>query len=267
MKILIKGAGDLATGTACRLHKCGMQIIMTDLPIPTAVRRTVSFSRAVYEGTALVEGSTAVCCASLSDAEAVLDRGDIAVIPDPEASFLASWKPDAVVDAILAKHNTGTRIADAPIVIALGPGFCAGVDCHAVIETKRGHDLGRCIYEGTAIPNTGIPGDIGGYTVERLLRAPCAGVFSPVVSIGTIVKKDDICAYVDGVPMVSRIDGVVRGLLQPGVTVFEGMKAGDVDPRCEVRHCYTVSDKARSIGGGVLEALLTLQRQKGISAL
>lgn len=264
MKILIKGAGDLATGVACRLHNCGMQIIMTDLPVPTAVRRTVAFSRAVYEDTAEVEGITARRCDDLASALAALDRGEIAVIADAAASFRAQWQPDAVVDAILAKKNLGTTLTDAPIVIALGPGFTAGVDCHCVIETKRGHYLGRCIYEGSAIPNTGVPGDIGGYTVERLLRAPCGGTFEPVVSIGDLVEKDAVCALVDGVPMKSAIAGVVRGLLQRGVTVTAGMKAGDVDPRCEQAHCFTVSDKARSIGGGVLEALLTLSKGRSI---
>ena len=261
MNVLIKGAGDLATGVACRLHHCGMQIIMTDLPIPTAVRRTVAFSRAVYEGTAEVEGITARLCNTLEQAQEALTRGEIAVIPDKTAAFREEWKPDAVVDAILAKENLGTAITDAPIVVALGPGFTAGQDCHCVVETKRGHYLGRCIYQGTAIKNTGIPGDIGGYTVERILRAPCDGVFTPVVQIGDVVEPGSVCATVNGVPMLSQIPGVVRGLLQEGVTVTEGLKAGDVDPRCEQSHCFSVSDKARSVGGGVLEALLTLDRK------
>lgn len=258
MKILIRGAGDLASGIACRLHQCGFSIVMTDLPVPTAVRRTVAFSRAIYEQTAEIEGSTAVLCSGMDDAETVLRRGDIAVLVDPDAKIRETWQPDVVVDAILAKRNLGTSLQDAPIVIAVGPGFTAGEDCHCVIETKRGHYLGRCIYQGSAIPNSGIPGNIGGYTTERILRAPCGGVFEPVVSIGTMVKAGDICGLVDGIPMRSQISGVVRGLLQRGVIVTEGMKSGDVDPRCEPEHCHTVSDKARAIGGGVLEAILHL---------
>lgn len=259
MNILVKGAGDLASGIAYRLHQCGFSIVMTDLPVPTAVRRTVAFSRAIYEGSASVEGSTARRCTTLGEAQAVLNAGDIAVLPDPEASILQQWKPDAVVDAILAKRNLGTAIEDAPIVVAVGPGFTAGVDCHCVVETKRGHYLGRCIYAGSAIPNTGVPGDIGGYTTERILRAPCAGIFEPVVQIGDTVEKGTVCGTVNGEPMRSQIPGVVRGLLQSGVAVTQGMKSGDVDPRCAPEHCYSVSDKARAVGGGVLEAVLHLQ--------
>ncbi len=265
MKILIKGAGDLASGIACRLHQCGFQLVMTDLEIPTAVRRTVSFSRCIYEGTATVEGSTARRCETLEEVEKALQQGNIPVLADPQANIRRLWHPDAVVDAILAKRNLGTRMTDASIVIGVGPGFTAGEDCHCVVETKRGHDLGRCIYEGSAIPNTGVPGNIGGYTVERVLRAPCAGCFEPVVSIGDRVKPGQICAMVRGIPMRSQIPGVVRGLLQEGVAVTEGMKAGDVDPRCERSNCFTVSDKARAIGGGVLEAVLHLSQENAAS--
>ncbi|MGN1031710.1 MAG: selenium-dependent molybdenum cofactor biosynthesis protein YqeB [Butyricicoccaceae bacterium] len=264
MKVLIKGAGDLASGIACRLHQCGFTIVMTDLAVPTAVRRTVAFSRAVYEQTAEIEGSTAELCHGMEEVEAALQRGRIAVVVDPEAEIRAEWKPDAVVDAILAKRNLGTSIHDAPIVVAVGPGFTAGEDCSCVVETKRGHDLGRCIYRGSAIPNSGVPGNIGGYTKERILRAPCDGVFEPAVRIGAIVEAGDICGTVDGVPMRSQIPGVVRGLLQSGVVVTEGMKSGDVDPRCEPAHCNTVSDKARAVGGGVLEAILHLENQRKI---
>lgn len=264
MKILIRGAGDLASGIACRLHQCGFRLFMTDLPVPTAVRRTVAFSRAIYEGSAAVEGSTARLCRTLEEGETALSRGEIAVFADPEANILRAWQPDAVVDAILAKRNLGTRITDAPIVIGVGPGFTAGVDCHAVVETKRGHYLGRCLYEGSAIPNTGVPGDIGGYTTERILRAPCDGVFSPAVEIGAVVEAGAVCGMVDGVPMRSAIPGVVRGLLQEGVSVTRGMKSGDVDPRCRPEHCLTVSDKARAVGGGVLEALLHLSRARSL---
>lgn len=260
MKVLIKGAGDLASGIACRLHQCGFTIVMTDLAVPTAVRRTVAFSRAIYEQTAEIEGTTAELCRDMAKVEAALHRGNIAVVVDPEAEIRREWKPDVVVDAIIAKQNLGTSIYDAPIVIAVGPGFTAGEDCHCVIETKRGHYLGRCIYQGSAIPNSGIPGNIGGYTKERILRAPCTGRFEPVVHIGAMVEPGDICGTVDGIPMRSQIPGVVRGLLQSGVPVTEDMKSGDVDPRCAPEHCHTVSDKARAIGGGVLEAILHLDK-------
>ena len=261
MKVLIRGAGDLASGIACRLHPCGFSIVMTDLAVPTAVRRTVAFSRAIYEQTAEIEGSTAVRCRDINEVESALRQDRIAVVVDPEAEIQKIWKPDVVVDAILAKRNLGTSMQDAPVVIGVGPGFTAGEDCHCVIETKRGHYLGRCIYRGSAIPNSGVPGNIGGYTTERLLRAPCAGVFEPAVSIGDLVQTGDVCGTVNGVPMRSQIPGVVRGLLQRGVMVTEGMKSGDVDPRCEPKHCHTVSDKARAIGGGVLEAILHLTRE------
>lgn len=262
MKILIKGAGDLASGIACRLHECGFNIVMTDIAVPTTVRRTVAFSRAIYEGKAQVENSTGILCHDIDEIDEVIAQRDIAVVVDPEAGIIKQYRPDVVVDAIIAKRNLGTTINDASVVIGVGPGFRAGVDCHCVVETKRGHYLGKCIYEGSAIPNTGVPGDIGGYTVERILRAPAAGIFRPAVEIGTVVEKGDICGYVEDTAMCSLIPGVVRGLLQDGVEVTEGMKAGDVDPRCAPQHCMTVSDKARAIGGGVLEAIMHLANRE-----
>ena len=168
------------------------------------------------------------------------------------------------MDAILAKKNLGTAITDAPIVLALGPGFTAGVDCHGVVETKRGHDLGRLILEGSAIPNTGVPGDIGGYTEERIIRAPADGMFEPLAAIGDRVEEGAPVARVAGSVVCARLTGVVRGMLPAGLAVKQGMKAGDIDPRCEARHCFTVSDKARAIGGGVLEGLLYFGKEKGL---
>ena len=170
----------------------------------------------------------------------------------------------AVVDAILAKRNLGTSLTDAPIVLALGPGFTAGVDCHGVVETMRGHDLGRLILEGSAIPNTGVPGDVGGYTKERIIRAPADGPFEPVARIGQKVELGDVVAKVNGVPVAAQLTGIVRGMLPAEIPVTKGMKSGDIDPRCEVRHCFTVSDKARAIGGGVLEGLLYFGRRTGL---
>jgi len=259
--IVIKGAGDLASGVAVRLARCGFPIVMTDLPHPTSIRRTVCFSEAILKGTFTVEDVTAECAKTTHDIEAIHARGHIAVLADPEAACIQTLKPVVVVDAILAKRNLGTKITDAPTVIALGPGFTAGVDCHAVIETMRGHDLGRVITEGSAEPNTGIPGNISGFTTERVLRAPINGIFHEVRQIGDLVEKGDLIASVEGEPIAAAISGVIRGLLPTGTPVHTGMKSGDIDPRPIRSHCYTVSDKARAIGGGVLEAILMLQRR------
>ena len=256
MIIWVRGAGDIATGIAFRLHKSGFPVVMTDLEQPTSIRRTICFSEAIIKGETKVEDITARLAKSTAEVLETIQRGDIAVIADPTGQTAKQLSPVAVVDAILAKKNLGTQISDAPIVIAAGPGFTAGVDCHAVVETMRGHTLGRVYYSGSALPDTGVPGNIGGFTLERLLRAPRAGVFRGVKQIGDVVEAGEICAYVDGEPMVSRIKGVLRGLLPDGIIVYEGMKSGDVDPRCEISHCFTVSDKALAIGGGVLEALL-----------
>ena len=253
---LIKGSGDLASGIALRLHRAGFRILMTDIAVPTTVRRTVAFSPAVYQGHMQVEDVTGVLCDSVKVAEQEIQNGNIAIMVDETARCIHEFHPDVVVDAILAKRNLGTKITDAPFVVGVGPGFTAGEDCHCVVETKRGHYLGRCIWKGSAIPNTGIPGMIGGYGLERLIKAQAAGVFKGAVEIGAVVKKNDVVGYVDQTPVLAQIDGVVRGLLQDGVEVTTGMKSGDVDPRCDVAHCFTVSDKASSIGGGVLEAVL-----------
>ena len=265
MMIWIRGAGDIATGIAFRLHKSGFPVVMTDLPQPTAIRRTICFSEAIVRGETHVEDVTARSAANAKQAREILAHGEIAVIADPTGEIAKQLEPVAVVDAILAKRNLGTKISDADIVIAVGPGFTAGEDCHAVVETMRGHTLGRVYYSGAALPDTGVPGNIGGFTLERLLRAPRAGVFRGVKQIGDVVEAGEICAYVDDEPMTTRIKGVLRGLLPDGITVYEGMKSGDVDPRCERSHCFTVSDKALSIGGGVLEALLHLLSQKGFA--
>jgi xanthine dehydrogenase accessory factor len=257
MLVVIKGAGDLASGIALRLHRSRFDIIMTDLPVPTAVRRTVAFSEAIRLGSACVEDVKAERAESAAEAYDCLSRGVIPVIPDPEAEIIQSVKPDVVVDAIIAKRNTGTRIDDAPLVIGVGPGFTAGADCDVVIETMRGHTLGRVIWEGSAIPNTGVPGNVGGETIRRLIKAPRAGIFHPEKNIGDIVKEGDRVGNVDGEPVYAQTDGKIRGLLQDGVPVTKGMKSGDVDPRGRSADHLTVSDKALAIGGGVLEAILS----------
>lgn len=260
MIILIKGAGDLATGVAYRLKKCGFDIVMTDISKPTTVRRTVAFSQAVYDNNVEVEDIKATLVSGREEACNVIKQGNIAIVVDEKAEIIKELKPDVIVDAIIAKKNLGTKINDAPIVIALGPGFTAGIDCHCVVETKRGHYLGKVIYDGSAIPNTGVPGDIGGYTNERIIRATSDGKILPISKIGDYVEKSDIVAYVNDTPIFAEISGIVRGMLQKDVNVFKGMKSGDIDPRCEKDHCFTISDKARSIGGGVLEAILYLNQ-------
>ena len=258
MLILIRGAGDIATGIALRLKRAGLDVVMTDLPQPTAIRRTVCFSQAVVYGETTVEDITARRAERPEQVPALLAEGVIPVLADPEGKCLTVLRPDAMVDAILVKRNLGTRITDAPVVVGVGPGFTAGEDCHAVVETMRGHYLGRVIYHGSAIPNTGIPGLIGGFAGERVLRAPADGVFHQLLDIGAQVKQGDVAATVEGQPMVCTLDGVLRGILPEGTPVFQGMKAGDIDPRCTVDHCYCASDKALAVGGGVLEAVLGL---------
>ena len=256
MRVLIRGAGDLASGIALRLHRAGLDVVMTDLEKPTAIRRTVCFSQALVLGAATVEDVTARAAASAAQAEEILAAGEIPVLADPACTCREALRPDALVDAILAKRNLGMRIGDAPVVIGVGPGFCAGKDCHAVIETMRGHTLGRVIRSGEPIPNTNIPGLIGGFTGERVLRAPDDGIFHQLADIGARVQAGDVVGEVNGKPMACTISGVIRGMLADGTPVFKGMKSGDVDPRGEISYCQTASDKAIAIGGGVLQAIL-----------
>lgn len=255
LNILIRGAGDLATGVAAELKERGHQIVMTEIAVPLTVRRQVAFSRAVYEKSAVVEGHTAVLVQDETEAKAALEKGLIAVLVDPAGKIREKMQFDVVVDAIMAKENLGTTMEDARCVIALGPGFTAGVDCHAVVETKRGDTLGRPIYQGSAIPNTGVPGMIGGYAIERLIKASADGVMKPIAQIGDIVKKGDLLAMTGEKPVYALIDGIIRGMLQSGVTVKKGMKIGDVDPRTDASLVNLISDKARKIGCGVAEAI------------
>ena len=261
MLVLIKGAGDLASGVAVRLHRAGMKIIMTDIPEPTVIRRTVSFAQAVYDGETTVEDTQGKKVENAQEALAVIETGKIPVIIDPACNILRELKFDAVVDAILAKKNINTKITDGPIVVALGPGFEAGVDCHAVIETQRGHNLARVLLSGKPAPDTGIPGMIGGYAKERVIKSPADGIFVTTAKIGDIVAVDDSIGYIETaekahVPVKTVIPGVLRGILYDRLPVFAGMKIADVDPRPVYDHCFSCSDKARAIGGGVLEAIL-----------
>ena len=261
MIVLIKGAGDLATGIAHRLKKSGFHIVMTEIDKPTTVRRTVAFSQAIFNNEIEIEGIKGIKVNNINEIYKEISKGNIPILIDAKANIIKKLRPKVVVDAIIAKKNLGTSINDAPIVIGVGPGFEAKKDCHLVVETKRGHYLGKVIEEGSAIPNTGIPGNIGGYTKERIIRASSDGKIKPVATIGDYVKKGDVVAYIDGVEVLAEIDGIVRGMLQEGIEVFKGMKSGDIDPRCEKNHCFTISDKARSIGGGVLEAIMYMNNK------
>ncbi|MDO4493492.1 MAG: selenium-dependent molybdenum cofactor biosynthesis protein YqeB [Clostridia bacterium] len=262
MLIVVKGAGDIASGIALRLHHAGFPVLMTDIERPLCVRRTVSFCEAVRLGCCTVEDTEAVRISVPEEASAVIAVGKIPVLVDEQAECIGILKPDAVIDAILAKRNLGTKITDAPVVIGVGPGFCAGKDCHAVIETKRGHTLGRVIRSGEPIPNTGVPGNIGGFTTERVLRAPANGVFRGVCKISDVVRKGETVAYVNDIPVPATIDGVLRGLLADGIEVTEGLKIGDIDPRAAVENCFTCSDKALSVAGGALEAVCGLLKER-----
>lgn len=257
--VVIKSGGDIATGVASRLLKSGFPIVIIELNNPTAVRRTVAFAQAVFDNEVTVENITAKRV-ELSSAIQTIKTGCIPVVLEPAGEVIQKLSPQVVVDAIIAKHNTGTALNDASIVIGLGPGFTAGSDVHAVVETMRGHDLGRVYYKGKAVPDTGIPGDIAGYTLERLLRAPEKGIFTSCRLIGETLKAGEIVGYSGNTPVFAKIPGILRGLIQDGLMVHAGMKIGDIDPRCREEHCFTISDKARAVAGGVLEAILCLSK-------
>jgi xanthine dehydrogenase accessory factor len=263
--VAIKGGGDLGTGVAYRLHRAGLCVLVTELPNPLVIRRRVALATAVYQGVAQVEGITARRVEADQELFAAWQRGEVPVLVDPQALVVSRLQPTVLVDAVMAKKNTGTHITDAPIVIALGPGFVAGRDAHAVIETQRGHCLGRVIYQGAAAPDSGEPGSTQGVSLKRVLRAPAAGHFETLCQIGDHVQAGQIVARVGDTPLCAAIDGVVRGLLAPGLEVQAGLKVGDVDPRGVVEHCFLVSDKALAIGGGALEAVFHLARQRGLA--
>jgi xanthine dehydrogenase accessory factor len=254
--VLIRGAGDLATGVAARLHRCRFPVVMTELPQPLVVRRTVAFAEAVYEGEIQVEGIVARRVADVAAARLTLSQGAIPVLVDPEAACRTELAPAVLVDAIMAKHNTGTTIVDAPLVVALGPGFTAGVDCHVVIETNRGHGLGRAIYAGSAEADTGQPGNVGGKTGERILRAPVTGVVEAKAVIGERVVEGQVVAKLGDHAVHAKTTGVLRGMIRSGTHISRSVKIGDVDPRAEPAHCAMISDKALAIAGGVVEAIL-----------
>ncbi len=255
--IAIKGAGEMATGVATRLFQANFKhIFMVEIENPVAVRRRVSFCEAIHDGTIEVEGVRAKRVLNMNEIPRVWEDNCIPVLVDPDWKSIKTIHPQVVVDAIIAKKNLGTRKEDAPLVIGLGPGFEAGLDVHKVIETLRGHNLGRIIETGCPAPNTGIPGSIKGFTSERVLRAPCFGTFTAIIPLGSMVKKNEIIGHVGNQPVIAKIDGILRGLIRDNTRVKDGLKIADIDPRGNRDYVTSISEKARAIGGGVLEAIL-----------
>lgn len=258
--VVVRGAGDLGTGCIVRLVRAGFRVAALEVARPSSIRRTVSLSEAMYDGSACVEGVRAVRSERVP---ATWAPGDpVAILDDPEGLCLGpgGLSPGAVVDAILAKRNLGTRIDMAPVVVALGPGFTAGRGCdvHAVVETNRGHDLGRVILEGCAEADTGLPGPIAGHDRARVVHAPVDGRVEALAAIGDVVEAGDPLLAVSGIVVRAGLAGVVRGLIRPGYEARAGLKVADVDPRGVRESCFTISDKARAVAGGVLEAILML---------
>lgn len=259
LKIIVRGGGDLATGIIYSLTEAGFRVLVLESETPSAIRRQVAFSEAVYEGRTQVEERTAVRIETLQDAQAVWEQKEIPVLVDPMGNSIEAFQPDILVDAIIAKKNLGTVMTMAPLTIGVGPGFCAGVDVHAVVETKRGHKLGRIIRKGEAIPNTGIPGNIGGFTKERVIHSPEEGILHNICPIGSIVKKGETIASLSAktgeeIPIPATLNGILRGMIRDGYAVTKGFKIADIDPRMdELKNCFTISDKSRCIAGAVLQ--------------
>jgi xanthine dehydrogenase accessory factor len=262
--VLIRGGGDLGSGVALRLHRSGIHLFITELEQPLVVRRLVSFAEAIYRDETIVEG---VVARKVNGSEQVLRaiaEGIIPVLVDPKSNSRHKLQPDVLVDARMTKRPPDLEMESARFVVGLGPGYIAGENCHAVIETKRGHMLGRVIWEGAAEPNTGIPDNVMEKREERVLRAPGDGVLESHAEIGEILEEGQPVAEVKGQIVAAPFHGVLRGLVHPGLKVFAGMKIGDIDPRADPRFARLVSDKSLAIGGGVLEAILskeTLRRE------
>lgn len=255
MLIMIKGAGDLASGIACTLIRAGYAVILTEISHPTVVRRTVSFAMAVFDGSCRVEDIEGRLAHSATEALALAEQGIAAVLVDPELNALKELRPPVLVDAVIAKHNDGLSMDDAPLVIAVGPGFIAGTDCHAVIESQRGPTLGSVIWSGAAQPDSGVPGLVGGYAAERIIRAPADGEFIPLKDIGDMVELGEPMGRVGESVVRAQLSGMVRGMLAPHTPVHKGLKSGDIDPRRDRALCCAISDKALAIGAAVLQAV------------
>lgn len=255
--VLLRGGGDIATGIAYVLYNAGFKIIITEISKPSAIRRTVAFCDAIYNGKQVVENITCIKVNNVNEAKGILSDGNIPILVDEKLDLLKEIKPDILIDSILAKKNLGTNIDMADLVIGVGPGFTAKIDCHYVIETMRGHNLARVISEGQAQANTGVPGLIANHGKDRVIHAENDGIIRNVKSISDNVKTGDIIAYIDDNPVKATIDGILRGIIIDGYEVTKGLKIADIDPReSEKNNCFTISDKARAIGGGVLMAIL-----------
>lgn len=259
--ILVRGGGDIASGAVYRLHRAGFNVIINEIAIPTMIRREVSYGNAVHMGEMVLERIVSRYISLGEAAELLKDNAEriVPVVTEAYAEVLNVIRPTVVVDAILAKRNIGTRMEDASFVIGVGPGFVAGDDVDVVVETMRGHRLGRCIYDGPAIPNTGVPGSIGGFTKERVHYAPEEGLFTARRHIGENVEKGEVIGFVNDAPVVAKITGVLRGILKTGLMVTNGFKLADIDARADEASCFSISDKAMSVGGGVMEALSAWQ--------
>ncbi|MEX1248486.1 MAG: selenium-dependent molybdenum cofactor biosynthesis protein YqeB [Anaerolineales bacterium] len=255
--VIIRGGGDLASGVALRLHRAGIRVLVTELEKPTAVRRTVAFAEAVYSGRIDIEGVVGQRIAKPEEVNPTLDKGEIPVLVDPLLSKLPGLVHEVIVDARMTKRAPDVIANAAGILIGLGPGFVAGENCHAVVETVRGHNLGRVFWQGSAQADTGVPGSIAQYNKDRVLRAPAAGYVETHAEIGQRLRAGELLAIVSGKELRAPFDGVLRGLIHPSIEATPGMKIGDMDPRNDPSFCRRVSDKALAIGGGVLEALLT----------
>ena len=267
--IIVRGGGDLATGTIYKLKKSGFPVLILEVKNPSAIRRNVAFSEAIYQRQQTVEDMTCFRADFLQQAENFLQEDKLTILVDPKGEAIAKLKPLAVVDAIIAKRNLGTAKTMAPVTVALGPGFVAGEDVDAVVETKRGHNLGRVIWSGSAAPNTGVPGLIGGFGKERVMHSPAQGILKNVKKITDTVTKGEVIAVIetgsDMVPVEASLDGILRGLIRDGYPVTKGFKIADIDPRSEeYENCFTISDKARCIAGGVLEAILQLKKENNL---
>lgn len=267
--IVVRGGGDIATGTIMKLYQCGFPVLILEIPNPSAIRRNVAFCEAVYQGSQTVENVTCYLAKDSAEAMAFLAEGKLTMLIDPQGDCLKDFQPLALVDGILAKKNLGTSRDMAPITVALGPGFTAGEDVDAVIETQRGHNLGRVLYEGCAAANTGIPGKIAGFDKERVIHSPAEGILRNEVSITATVKKGQTIAIIETdtekIPVAASLDGLLRGLIRDGYPVTCGFKIADIDPRAdEYNNCFTISDKARCIAGGALEAILHLKKERSL---
>ena len=262
--VIVRGGGDLGTGVAYRLFKAGYKLVVLDIEEPSNIRRKVSFSEAIYSGELEVEGIKAVLAKSLDEIYQGLDYGIIPVYVDPKGEIIEEIKPLAVVDCIIAKKNLGTSRKLAGITIGVGPGFEAGVDVDLVVESKRGHNLGKVIHKGMAEPDTGIPGNIMGFTEERIVRAGDSGIIKNFYNIGDFIEEGDLLCEINGVKTLAKISGILRGMIKEGLYVEEGLKIGDIDPRGIKEYAFTISDKAISIGGGVLEGIMYLSKKRDI---